>query len=244
MFIKVNACWLFPCEHGGTCKPNGVNYTCSCTKSSYGNNCQFFRDSNANNSTILNYVSMKNLKTLVNLPLNKSWYLMYQASFDGFKQSSFDSKLNGVLGTLILIKSENSNIFGGYTEVNWNYNSYYTYDNRAFLFSLINTYGIPVKLAITNPSYAIYSYTSNQIMFGSGSDLAVNFNDASGYSNLGNSYRVPSFLSTDPNEIYSFLGGSFSFRISEIEAYSIQVDGTNCYILFLFKSMFLLIFIS
>ena len=231
-FFKVNPCWLFPCEHGGTCKPNRLNYTCSCTKSSYGNNCQFYRDFNANNSTILNYDSIKNLKALLNLPLNKSWYLLYQASFHGFNESIFHSKCDGTLGTLVLIKSENSNIFGGYTEVDLktDYSIVIKYDAKAFLFSLINSYNIPVKMAISNPWDAISSYPYYeslllyQIKFGS-NDLSIDINNALGSSYLGNSYRVPSFLSTDPIEINSFLGGSQNFKISEIEVFSIQVDG-------------------
>ncbi len=92
MFLKVNPCWVFPCERGGTCQPYGLNYTCSCRKFSYGNNCQFFRDPNANNSTILNYASMKNLRSLINLPSNKSIYLLYQASFH-FNTSIFEIKI-------------------------------------------------------------------------------------------------------------------------------------------------------
>ena len=239
-FLKVNPCWLFPCEHGGTCKPNGLNYTCSCTKSSYGKNCQFFRDSNANNSTILNYASMKNLKTLLNLPQNKSWYLLFQASFDGFNVSSFHSKCDGILGTLVLIKSENSNILGGYTEADWKIDYSNKYDAKAFLFSLINSYNIPVKMAISSPWNAIYSYPyaittistiSTPILFGNtgNSDLSIDIDYALGFSYLGNSYRVPSFLSTDPNEINSFLGGSQYFKISEIEVFSVQVDCKSIY---------------
>jgi len=172
---------------------------------------------------------MKNLKTLLNLPQNKSWYLLFQASFDGFNVSSFHSKCDGILGTLVLIKSENSNIFGGYTEADWKIDYTDKYDAKAFLFSLINSYNIPVKMTISSPWNAIYSYPN--IVFGNNGvpDLSIDIDYASGFSYLGNSYRVPSFLSTDPSEINSFLGGSQYFKISEIEVFSVQVDCKSIY---------------
>jgi len=177
---------------------------------------------------------MKNLKTLLNLPQNKSWYLLFQASFDGFNVSSFHSKCDGILGTLVLIKSENSNIFGGYTEADWKIDYSNKYDAKAFLFSLINSYNIPVKMTISSPWNAIYSNSipsSTPILFGNNgnSDLSIDIDYALGFSYLGNSYRVPSFLSTDPSEINSFLGGSQYFKISEIEVFSVQVDCKSIY---------------
>ena len=109
-------------------------------------------------------------------------------------------------------------------------------DAKAFLFSLINSYNYPIKLTITNPGSAIvYGFKPNQIAFGSGVDLLINIdgsyiNGPWGSSNLGFTYRVPSFLSIDPIEINSFFGGTQTyhetypptFEITEIEVYTLD----------------------
>ena len=226
----MNPCWVFPCGHGGTCTPNGMNYTCSCIKSVYGSNCQYYRDPTTN-STILNVNSLQNLKNLLNLPSNSTWKMLYQASTDGF--ASFHSKCDGVQGTLTVIKSNSSYIFGGYTQADW-YGGYgiYKYDANAFLFSLVNGYNTPVKMIVTNPSQAIYASSYNGPTFGSGFDLYTSHDGSYGYSSLGNSYQLPSFLSLY-GSAQSFLAGSYNFQPSEIEVYSVYINRKFLFISFL-----------
>jgi len=145
-------------------------------------------------------------------------YLLYRASVDGFDSKSFHSKCDGALGTLVLIKSENSNIFGGFTKANWGLNNGYEYDYEAFLFSLVNSYNTPVKMLVAQPSYAIISGSSHHIYFGGDGSLYLSNDGTTGSSYFNSYYRVPSFLAT--NEINSFLGGAPSFNIFEIEVYS------------------------
>jgi len=125
------------------------------------------------------------------------------------------------LGTLVLIKSENSNIFGGFTKANWGLNNGYEYDYEAFLFSLVNSYNTPVKMLVAEQAsyYAIYS-VGRHINFGGDGALYLSNDGTTGSSNFDSNYhyRVPSFLAT--NEINSFLGGAPSFNIFEIEVYS------------------------
>jgi len=61
--------------------------------------------------------------------------LLYQASRDGFKASDFHSKVNGIQGTLTIIKTVDNFVFGGYTEADWGSNSYQLNQN-SFIFSL------------------------------------------------------------------------------------------------------------
>ena len=53
-------------------------------------------------------------------------------------QVFFIQDVNGVHGTLTIIKGRNSNIFGGYTFADWSGEQLFKYDSTAFLFSLVN----------------------------------------------------------------------------------------------------------
>jgi hypothetical protein len=164
---------------------------------------------------------MQNLKILINLRQNQTLKMIYQASKDGFSSGVFHTKCNGVLGTLTVIKtsSNTTNIFGGYTQADW---SGYTwqYDSNAFLFSLVNSYNTPVKMLVFNPQNAIYASSYYGPTFGGGHDLYLSSDSSYGYSNLGYSYQVPSFLTSSQ----SFLAGSYSFKPIEIEVYAIFLD--------------------
>jgi len=179
------------------------------------------------NSTILTNEQSLNLINLISLNQtklsNKTWNLLYQASRDGFSSSMFHSKCDGVLGTLTVVKSTNNNIFGGYTEADWS--GYYQFknDTNAFLFSLVNSYNTSVKMNVIQPQNAIYTY--NGPTFGRGWDLYVALDNSYGYSNLGSSYEIPSFLAKYGEHSYqsqSFLAGSYSFQLVEVEVYAIS----------------------
>ena len=158
---------------------------------------------------------------LTEISYDNSWSLIYQASTDGFSSNKFHYMCDGFLATLIVIKSENSNIFGGYTEADWSGSGEYKYDSKAFLFSLVNAYNTPVKMNISNPSYAIYSNPSYGPTFGQGHDLNTpdKSNSNFGYSQLGYSYKLPNFLTYGSTEAQSLFGASYYFRVTEIEVY-------------------------
>ena len=149
--------------------------------------------------------------------------LLYQASKDGFDPSIFHAKCDGVSATLTVIKSNNSNIFGGYTAADWSEYDYKS-DSTAFLFSLVNSYNISVKMNVmSNGDYAILSNSKLSIVFGYTNDLVCYFDQC--LSNLGdsyNSYKLPNFLTYGSNETKSFLGGDQQFKLVEIEVYWID----------------------
>ena len=112
-------------------------------------------------------------------------------------------------------------------------NSYYAYnqyDSNAFLFSLTNAYNTPIKMLVTNPQYAIYSYPYYGPTFGSGNDLSISNYGSYCYSNLGNAYKLPSFFNISSPQ--SFLAGSYNFQAIEIEVYAILLDRKKIYFLF------------
>jgi hypothetical protein len=164
----------------------------------------------------------ENLKNLTSFGSITKWHLLYRASENGFNASSFHLKCNGVQGTLTVIKSNYSNVFGGYTEADWSGNNNYKYDPNAFLFSLTNQNNVSFKMNILDKQHAIYASSSRGIQFGNGSDLAC-LDNVNCYSNLGKSYQLPSFLAMF-RTAQSFLGGSSNFRATEIEVYSAFID--------------------
>ena len=160
------------------------------------------------------------LCNLTNIPKNKSWPLLYQASRDGFKASDFHSKVNGIQGTLTLIKTVGNYVFGGYSVADWgSYNS--KDDPTAFIFSLNNSFNKSVKMNIKQGYNAIYATSSYGPTFGNGYDFYIsdqsNINTNS-YTNIY-SYEMPSFGYSS-----TLLAGTYSFKTFEIEVYSVLID--------------------
>ena len=115
-------------------------------------------------STILTNEQSFALCDLVNLPVNKSWSLLYRASRDGFKAIDFHTKVNGVQNTLTIVKTTNGYVFGGFTTSDWGRN-YYLTDSSAFIFSFINNFNKTVKMNVKS-SFTSYfekstSHSSN-----------------------------------------------------------------------------------
>jgi hypothetical protein len=163
----------------------------------------------------------RDLMYLCEFPIDQKWNLIYRATQDGFKASQFHSKCDDKSNTLVIIKSENDNIFGGYTEQSWS-GRYHKNDQNAFIFSLINKLNKPLKMKCIDLKTAIYCQNSLGPNFGS-YDFEIN-NDSNintdSNSNLGDSYKHPDY-EKDSNEAKSFLAGSHKFKVSEIEVYKI-----------------------
>jgi len=71
---------------------------------------------NLKSSILPEIEKIKDLMTLCEFPIDQKWNLIYRASQDGFEAANFHSECDNKPNTLIIIKSENGNIFGGYTE--------------------------------------------------------------------------------------------------------------------------------
>jgi len=200
----------------------------------FGSNCHtvILNSTIFQNSAILTDEQSAKLVNLItsnnqpNISANQTWKLIYQASVDGFSASTFHSKVDGIQGTLSVVKTINQSssfIFGGYTQADWN--GYYAckYDANAFIFSLTNSYNVSVKMNVTNPANAIYASPNYLINFGS-FEFYI-YDGGSGYSyNLGSSYKLPSFLTTY-GSAQSFLAGTSYFKPVEIEVYSQSLNG-------------------
>jgi hypothetical protein len=169
-----------------------------------------------NSSILTQELSVQLLKT-INLPTNKDWKMIYQASRHGMKTSTFHSMCNGLFGTLTVFKTANSFIFGGYTQADWSGYGINKNDPNAFLFSLINAYNESFRLNVTRPENAIFCSDYTFPSFGTGSDLYVS--ETYSYSYLGFTYMAPFDFTYATVESQTFLAGSRNFQPIEIEVY-------------------------
>jgi len=160
------------------------------------------------------------LMFLCKFPINQKCNLIYRASQDGFEAAKFHAKCDNKPNTLIIIKSTNGNVFGGYTEQTWNHNGGFKADPNSFIFSLINKLNKPIKMKCSQ-NHGIYCNSSYGPTFGGGHDLHIDDKsntNTSSYSNLCHSYTHPDYA-YGSNEAKSFLAGSYNFQVSEIEVY-------------------------
>jgi len=164
---------------------------------------------------------------LCDIPITKKWNLIYRASQDGFEASSFHLKCDKKLNTLIIIKSEHGNIFGGYTEQDWTNTASYATDDNSYIFSLINKDNKPLKLKCPDASKAIYCSSKYGPVFGYGAGIRIlnNSNQIPGnFSYLGCTscvYKHP-YYADNSIEANSFLAGSHSFKLLEVETFTLE----------------------
>ena len=173
---------------------------------------------------INNYTKEKDLVELCKLS-GKQFKLLYRASRDGFKASSFHAKCDNKPSTLTIIKTTKGYVFGGYTAVAWHNVESYQSDSTAFIFSLVNMHSKPCLIPVKDhEEYSIYSDADYGPTFGSGYDLHV-ANDSNkttdSYTDLGFSYNFKLFIN-GTREAKSFLAGSLYFQTSEIEVFQLN----------------------
>jgi hypothetical protein len=163
---------------------------------------------------------VKKLFSLCEFPVHQKWNLIYRASQDGFEASQFHTKCENKPNTLVVIKSTNGNVFGGYTEQTWNPSNNYKADPNSFIFSLINKLNKPLKIKWSQNG--IFCNSSHGPLFGGDIVITDKSNtNTNSSSNLGHSYIHPDYANGS-NEARSFLAGSYNFQVSEIEVYTKQ----------------------
>ena len=163
----------------------------------------------------------KDLMNLCEFSVDQKWTLIYRASKDGFENDKFHAKCDYKPNTLVIIKSENGNVFGGFTEKSWSSKYGYRSDKNAFIFSLINLDNKPLKMKCIKSEYAFYG--RGNIQFGL-YDIVIaskSNQNTDSKTNLGNCYYHPDYAFTSV-EANSFLAGSEYFQVSEIEIFTKQ----------------------
>jgi hypothetical protein len=154
---------------------------------------------------------------------NDKWSLLYRGTRDGFGGSDdFHSQCDGHSNTFTIFKAKESEfIFGGFTAVEWDGSSIWKSDPNAFIFSLTNKDNKPLKMKIHpyKHEYAIECHSSFGPTFSFDIRIANNANTTmSCSSNLGFAYKHPQY-GYGTNEAQTFLAGSYSFQLDEIEVY-------------------------
>ena len=192
-------------------------------------------------SFILSNQQLAHLIRLCEFSLKQKWELVYRASKDGFSAANFHSKCDSKSNTLVIIKSDNEKVFGGYTEQTWSGNRVFKSDLNTFVFSFINEDNKPLLMKCQLPDQAILADLNWGPIFGSygtnkdgnpfkhqldsngyGCDFEICDNSNSkneSKSNLGGSYKHPKYFQWS-NEAQTFLAGSHRFKTIEIEIYS------------------------
>ena len=167
-------------------------------------------------STILNYKEATRLINLCEFAANQEFKLLYRASQNGFAAADFHKRCDGIKNTLIIIKSNNGYIFGGYTSAAWSSNNRFVKDTDSFIFSLLNSEKSPFKAKCSNSEYAVCGSPFYGPMFGK-TDLRI-----SSLSNKNNN-SISYFGRVFTNDLSkNILAGGFNFQTKEIEVYEIN----------------------
>jgi hypothetical protein len=177
------------------------------------------------------------LVRLCDFSTHQKWTLLYRGTRDGFGARNFHLKCDGHSRTLTIIRSLGTKcIFGGYTEACWEARGGNCFDEKAFIFSLINNDNKPLKIKVSKPSSAIHCRSHFGPVFGGSfinekgketlrGDLRIGGKVCSvtgmvedSYSYLGENYKHPLY-EFGTSEANAFLAGSWRFKIDEIEIY-------------------------
>lgn len=149
----------------------------------------------------------------------QKWTLLYRGTQHGFKARDFHSRCDFKQETLTIVKTAGGHVFGGFTEAYWDQSCAYKSDANAFVFSLVNQEGKPMRLGIREESKhkAIYCSPCGPI-FGSGHDFAIFFHSGAVtcFSYLKGSYM---FNPSNSLQRRFFLTGEENSRVVEIEVF-------------------------
>ncbi|KAJ5072094.1 hypothetical protein M0811_09738 [Anaeramoeba ignava] len=148
----------------------------------------------------------------------------FSAKRDGFSCQNWHKAVDNKGKTLVIIKTKDNFIFGGFTQVGWTKDKSkwreidrdkdhgHIIDPNAFIFSLRNDKGDrkPDKFTIKKgyqQKSLFYSYSNHGPEFGS-ADIGLKSNLQPGYSNFGWSYNLPNGIKQGTNEAQTYLAGS------------------------------------
>ena len=110
-------------------------------------------DSNIISTEILHY----ELWNVCGLKINQNFKPLYRGSENEFSWKEFHTQCDNISPTLVIVKSADGCIFGGYTKTKWNCTSeYWVADSEAYLFRLQTAKIESKKYPVVNNKKAIY----------------------------------------------------------------------------------------
>jgi len=124
----------------------------------------------------------------------KDWVLLFRATRDTFDANVFRKKCGGKGETLVFVKTNAGDIFGGYTKVGWVTQNPpgYVQEPNSWIFTLVNKHNVPpTKFTVKSPEYGICDNPSYGPTFGGGHDFHLSNNcnsNSTSYTNFPHSY--------------------------------------------------------
>ena len=157
----------------------------------------------------------------------KNLELIYRGTRDGMIHDIYHKKCDNKGRTIILMKNEKDNIFGGYASDSWIVeHCKYTNSQNSFLFSLTNMHNSePIKFPIKKADEALYYRNDYGPLFGNcGNDLGLRkdfLNDGGFCHNFNGTYSD----SLGKGKTV-FIGDTKSndFKLKEIEVYKLNLN--------------------
>ncbi|KAJ5070678.1 pep-cterm sorting domain-containing protein [Anaeramoeba ignava] len=164
--------------------------------------------------------------------------LGFSAKRDFFDCNKWHSKCDNKGKTLVIIKTKDNFIFGGFTQVGWTTDRSkwkeeevnnpwgYIIDPKSFIFSLRNDKNDrkseKFKIKSAQTMHSIFYYSEGGPSFGRGLDICIRSNLKDSYSNFGYSYHLPHGVEYNTKEAKSYLAGSYNhWVVDELETYFI-----------------------
>lgn len=149
--------------------------------------------------------------------VNSADSLLFRATKDGFTKRKFHRKCDNKGPTVCIIKTEDGDIIGGYTEESWSGDDEFKIDRKAWLFTFKD--GGSRFLVSASGENAIRCDKDEFITFGSGADIEI----ADKCNQNNNSF-------VNPSSDYLYGGKTLigdeqdqvEFKVLEIEVYSIS----------------------
>jgi len=154
--------------------------------------------------------------------------LLYRGSQHGWDVSSFHSKCDNNQHTLVVVKTVEGYVFGGYSDQTWNCNNFEVqskWSSSSFLFSLKCYAGLsPTKMKIKSgyEGYAIYANDNCGPSFGDGFDFCIGYSGddlRKGHTYLNNTYNIPSGASE--TFLTDKFGSGQRFDVAEVEVFAV-----------------------
>ena len=148
--------------------------------------------------------------------------MLYRGSRENFSASKFHLYCDDKGPTIVLCKSKNGFIFGGYASKSWESPEKFKSVEAAasFLFSL--TFRTKHEI-YKNPLHALYFDKSYGPIFGGGHDLII-YDNASNthnnYSSFGHTYQPPDLYGSETSKKY--LAGSYKFEMQDYEVFTVE----------------------
>lgn len=140
--------------------------------------------------------------------------LIYRATSDGDNYINFQKKVKGKSPIIVLIRTINGNIFGGYTEQKLDNEADISFksDLSAFVFNLKEKKKYPIR---EESSYKAVELNKNKFILKFGEDLVINDNflTTKSTSNFPSDYQCKDCLN------HQLTGGEKEFMIAEVEVY-------------------------